>query len=68
MALLVSEGHTYARHYPVCIVWTEATIAQSRINQHLATEAVLVQGAILSALGGGKEFGKLIKELTRGHQ
>ena len=68
MSLLVSEGHTHARRYPVCIVWTEATIAQQRLNQRMATEAVLVQGAILSALGGGKEFSKLIKDLTRGHE
>lgn len=65
---MLTQGHPHAGHYPVCQVWTEATIAQQRINQHFVTEAVLIQAAIISAVGGGKEFGKMIKGLSDGDE
>ena len=52
----------------MCAVWSEATITQQRVNAQTATEAVLIQAAILSALGGGKEFANMIKGLDRGHE
>lgn len=68
MSLLVAEGQPDAARYPVCILWTEATIARQRINSHHVTQALLVQGAIMSVWGGAKEFGKMIKGLSDGDE
>ncbi len=64
----MAEGHPDAARYPLGILWTEATIASQRANQRHVTDALLVQGAIGSALGGGKEFGKMVKGLQHGDE
>ena len=69
MALLVSEGHTHARRYPVCIVWTEATIAQQRVNAQMAADATLMHQVVMTVMGGKESFDALrntLKGLSNG--
>ena len=69
VSLLLSNGHLAARLYPVGMVWGEAAIVRKRVNHHLATEAILMQAVVGSALNpkeGGKAFQKMIKEMTSG--
>lgn len=53
-------------HYPLCHVWSEVELVRQRVHQRMATEAVLIQQAIVSVLAGGKEFSNLLKDLTDG--
>lgn len=64
----MAEGHPDAARYPLGILWTEATIATQRTNQRHVTDALLVQGAIVSVWGGGKEFSKMVKGLQHGDE
>lgn len=65
MSFLRSQGHPHAARYPLCTLWTEARIARHRVNTELATQAILIQSAIGSAIGG-KEGQKHFNELTQG--
>jgi hypothetical protein len=50
-------------------VWGEAAIVRKRVNHQLATEAILMQAVVGSAMNpkeGGKAFQKMIKEMTSG--
>lgn len=64
----MSEGHPEARRYPLPMLAHEVAIARDRINRQHVTNAVLTQGAIISAIDkqGAKEFQKQIKRLSRG--
>ena len=67
--MLLANGHQAARHYPVGQVWGEAAIVRKRVNHQLATEAILMQAVVGSAMNpkeGGKAFQKMIKEMTSG--
>lgn len=66
VSLLLAEGHPYAQHYPIGMVWDESRLAVARINGFHATQAILVQLAISSALSkeGAKEFKKSIQRLN----
>lgn len=67
--MLLSEGHSGARNYPIGMVWTEAQIAKRRINHMLASEGIIMQavvGSVMNPKAGGKAFQKLIKEMTSG--
>lgn len=69
MSLLLSEGHTAARHYPLGVLWTEIKIARRRINSAHVTGSLLMQACIGSVLGGksgATAYNKLIKELSNG--
>jgi hypothetical protein len=69
VSLLLSQGHPSAAQYPLCTLFTEARIAKHRINMELATQAILVQSALVSIHGGKdgqKAFTKLIKGLVDG--
>lgn len=51
------------------MLWTEAIIAQQRINAQHATAAALIQSAIISVLGdknAGRTFSDQIKALSHG--
>ena len=43
VSFLMSEGHPDAAHYPIAFLWSEATIAQQRVNVQHATTASLMQ-------------------------
>jgi len=64
--LLLSQGHPQAPHYPIGMIWDEARLVVERLNGAYATEAILVQSAIASALSkdGAKEFKKTISRLN----
>lgn len=67
----MAEGHTEAARYPIGVLWSEAIIAQQRINAQHATAATLIQSAIVSVLGGkesGRHFSDQIRRLTDGNQ
>ncbi|QPB12569.1 hypothetical protein [Providencia phage PSTCR9] len=56
-------------HYPLAYLWTESRIARRRINAQHVTQSLLMQsciGAVLNGKKGGKEYQKLIKELSDG--
>lgn len=62
MSLLLSEGHAYARHYPLATVWYEAQIVRERINNRMVTETTLMHSA-MSAIISEKAFPNLKKRL-----
>ena len=68
MSLLLSEGHTEARKYPLAMLWHEANIVRARLHSIMRTEAILIQGAIASMLSkkGADGFEKTLKVLTDG--
>lgn len=67
MSFLLAEGHVHARHYPLGMVFDEVTMAADRVNNVLATQAVLTQLVVASAFDkdAGKTFTDAIKRLTR---
>jgi hypothetical protein len=69
-SLLISEGHVYARKYPLAMLWTEAELARERINTRLATEAALLHAvamAVMTPKGKGvPHLNKTLRMLTRG--
>jgi hypothetical protein len=50
------------------MVWDEVRLARDRVNQVLATQALLIQMIVggMFSKESGDAFGKAIKELTRG--
>jgi len=68
--LLISEGQIHANHYPLSKLWIEAEIVRERINSKIATEASLIQSAIVAVLSldgkGVKNFNDQLKRLTDG--
>ncbi|AIU37952.1 tail length tape measure protein [Chivirus chi] len=69
VSFLMSEGHPAARHYPLGYLWSETKIAKRRVNAGYVTQSLLMQsciGAVLNGKKGGKEYKKLIKELSDG--
>lgn len=67
VSLLMTHGHAQARHYPVPMLWTEVRFVVRRENKRHATEAILTQMAINSALSakGGKRFKEQITKMTK---
>ncbi|QMV34314.1 tail assembly chaperone [Salmonella phage vB_SentM_sal2] len=50
-------------------MWSETKIAKRRVNAGYVTQSLLMQsciGAVLNGKKGGKEYKKLIKELSDG--
>ena len=66
MSLLLSEGHRFARHYPLGHLWSETEFARRRNNQRISTEAVVMQAVIASALAGGKHLENVLRRLESG--
>jgi hypothetical protein len=64
--MLMAQGHPEARHYPLWMLWSDATIARNRVTQQMVTEAVVLQTAIGALLGkaGHKAWKDLVKQLT----
>ena len=71
VSFLLAEGHPDAARYPVGVLWSEATIAQQRINAQHATAAALIQSAIISVLGSkeaGRNFSDQLQRLNNGNE
>ena len=66
MSLLLAEGHTAARRYPVGVVWSEAKMVRRRINQRISLEAIVLQAAVGSVIAGPKHFQEVLKGLEDG--
>lgn len=66
MSLLLAEGHTFARRYPVAMVWSETRFARRRINARISLEAIVMNAAVGAILAGPKHFQKVLKELEQG--
>ena len=66
VSLLLAEGHTHARRYPLAKVWAEADIVKRRKNDDLATHMVVLQAAVGSVLSGPKHFNEVLKRLQDG--
>lgn len=66
MSLLLAEGHTDARNYPIYRIGYEAHIVNERLNRLTTTNAILTQSAIGSCLSkeGNKSFNDLVKNLN----
>lgn len=64
MSLLLSEGHRYARHYPVAVVWSECRIVREREARRAQANAVIMQTTIASLFS--KEGGKALEKLLKG--
>lgn len=47
------------------MLWSEATIAQQRVNAQHATSTVLMQAVVASVLGG-KDAGRALQDLLKG--
>lgn len=65
----MDHGHPDAFHYPIAMVWDEATIIGERLKATLVTEAILVQAATATTgnTAGQKanqHWNKLIKTLS----
>lgn len=65
MSLLLDHGHPHARHYPIGMVWDEATLVVERMNREAASNTALLQLAAGSLLSkdAGKQLKKTLKEL-----
>lgn len=61
MSLLLSEGHTEARRYPIGMVWTEARFVRERNANRRTRDAAITQ-LVLGTLFS-KKAGKELKEL-----
>lgn len=61
MSLLLSEGHADARHYPICMTWSEARIIRQRKHMQRVRDAAVMQMVIGSQFS--KEAGKKLPPL-----
>lgn len=64
VSLLISEGHTAARHYPLAYMWAEARFAIARQNSRMSTEASLMLTVITAAISDGKPMEKALRRLA----
>lgn len=66
MSLLLANGHVAARHYRIGVLWSEARIVRQRDNARAVQDALVLQAAIGTVMGGKKGaagFNKLIKRI-----
>lgn len=63
MSLLLSEGHRYARDYPIAHVWSEARIVRQRLAARRKQETIMMQMVIGSVFDAkaGKQLATLLK-------
>ena len=66
MSLLIANGHSGARRYPVGMVYVEASFVVERLNREEANRAIMIQLAVASVISkkGSKAFQKRITDLT----
>jgi len=70
VSLLLGNGHPAAAHYPIGMLYDEAELVRSRVDQQLAAIGVVVQAATMTTgFGASKEsyetFTGLISKLNR---
>jgi hypothetical protein len=65
VSLLLSEGHQYARDYPVAVAWSEARIVRQRNADKLKQDRITMQMTIASVFdsNAGKQLAKLLKRI-----
>ena len=65
VSLLLSEGHQYARDYPIAVVWSEARIVRQRLASRHKMESSLMQMVIGSVFDkkAGKQLTNIFKRL-----
>jgi hypothetical protein len=63
--LLIAEGFPWHIVWalPLATLWTEAGIARERINDRMATEAILLQTAVVDVIGGGDHLSGVLEIL-----
>lgn len=66
MSLLLAEGHTAARRYPIAMVWNEAKMVRRRKNHRLAHEMVVLNATVGAVIAGPKHFKEVLKDLEDG--
>lgn len=62
MSLLLSEGHSEARRYPIGMVWSEARFVRERLSNRRIRDAAISQ-LLLGTLFNGKKAAKELKTL-----
>jgi hypothetical protein len=67
--MLLAEGHSDARCYPIAVVWSEARIVRQRLVDRRRNYALDMQTVIASVLSkeGGKRLSKHLKEMDDGY-
>lgn len=65
VSLLLANGHTYARQYPLIAVWNEARIVRQRIGQRDSTNASLMLSAIQVGMSCDKKAMDNFKNLSK---
>lgn len=65
MSLLLAEGHAYAGHYPLAVVWSEVRIVRQRLAFRRRQESALMQMIIGSVFDkkAGQRLAKILKRL-----
>jgi hypothetical protein len=65
VSLLLSEGHTEARNYPIGFAWSEARIIRQRQAARRRADAAQMQMVIASVFDSkaGKQLAKVLKRL-----
>ena len=65
MSLLLSEGHSHAREYPIAVVWSESRIVRQRNAMRAKLDTSLMQMVIGSVFDkkAGKQLSDILKRL-----
>lgn len=65
MSLLLSEGHQFARDYPIAVVWSEVRIVRQRNAMRRKLDTSLMQMVIGSVFDkkAGKQLSDILKRL-----
>jgi GTP cyclohydrolase FolE2 len=65
VSLLLSEGHSEARNYPIAVSWSEARIIRQRHAARRRAEAAQMQMVIASVFDSkaGKQLQAVLKRL-----
>jgi hypothetical protein len=66
VSLLLAQGHTAARRYPVGMVWSEVRFVRERVIEQHRTEAVLMSAVVANAIGGKNVLKKALEALDNG--
>jgi ribosomal protein S3 len=65
VSLLLSEGHQYAAHYPLAVVWSEVRIVRQRHANRIKLDAARMQMIIGSVFDkkASKRLQAMLKKL-----
>lgn len=68
VSLLLSQGHSHARRYPLIVVWQEAQIVKERMDGLIATEVLAHYSANVAIHSTSKRAGQSFNDLIKGLQ